>query len=117
MKDTDRSLLVVTRKIGQSFTIGDDIIVCVSGRVGNQIKISVEAPRSVKIERNDGTNENLVKKNNYKREERRRINFANKNKNLAQKKDKELIATMSKIFQEDEKDGNAITVGDLQDNK
>jgi carbon storage regulator len=46
-------MLVLTRKPGQSVYIGDDIKVTLHGIRGNQVRIGVEAPPSVKIYREE----------------------------------------------------------------
>ena len=46
-------MLVLTRKPGQSVYIGDNIKVTLHGIRGNQVRIGVEAPSSVKIYREE----------------------------------------------------------------
>ena len=46
-------MLVLTRKPGQSVYIGDNIKVTLHGIRGNQVRIGVEAPPSVKIYREE----------------------------------------------------------------
>lgn len=46
-------MLVLTRKPGQSVYIGDDIKVTLHGIRGNQVRIGIEAPSSVKIYREE----------------------------------------------------------------
>ena len=50
-------MLVLTRKSGESLIIGDDVVVTIVEVRGNQVKIGVEAPDSVKVYR-----EELLKK-------------------------------------------------------
>jgi len=50
-------MLVLTRKSGESLMIGDDVVVTIVEVRGNQVKIGVNAPESVKVYR-----EELLKK-------------------------------------------------------
>ena len=44
-------MLVLTRKVEESITIGNDVIVTVLGIRGNQVRVGIEAPRSTPINR------------------------------------------------------------------
>ncbi|GAB6183180.1 carbon storage regulator CsrA [Thermodesulfovibrio hydrogeniphilus] len=46
-------MLILTRKIGQSIRIGDDIIVKIVDIDGSQIKIGIEAPKGIAIFREE----------------------------------------------------------------
>lgn len=46
-------MLILTRTIGTSIMIGDDIEVKVLGINGHQIKIGVEAPKHVEVHREE----------------------------------------------------------------
>ncbi len=46
-------MLVLTRKPGQSVYIGDDVKITLHGIRGNQVRIGIEAPSSVKIYREE----------------------------------------------------------------
>jgi carbon storage regulator len=46
-------MLALTRKVGESIVIGDDIEVTVLAVHGDQIKIGIDAPRSVPIHRKE----------------------------------------------------------------
>ncbi|MBQ0140800.1 MAG: carbon storage regulator CsrA [Kurthia sp.] len=46
-------MLVLTRKLGESIIIGDGIEVKIVGIDGDQIKLGVEAPKEVKIYRQE----------------------------------------------------------------
>jgi carbon storage regulator len=44
-------MLILTRRCGEALAIGDDIQVVVLGVKGNQVRIGVEAPRTVAVDR------------------------------------------------------------------
>jgi carbon storage regulator len=46
-------MLILTRKLGESITIGDDIRVTVIALKGNQVKLGIEAPASTKVHRQE----------------------------------------------------------------
>ncbi|QHS23289.1 carbon storage regulator CsrA [Virgibacillus sp. MSP4-1] len=46
-------MLVLTRKIGESIQIGDDITIKVVGVDGDQIKLGIDAPKHVDIHRQE----------------------------------------------------------------
>ncbi|GEK31437.1 carbon storage regulator [Kurthia zopfii] len=46
-------MLVLSRKVGESIMIGEDIKVKVIAVDGDQVKLGIEAPRSVKVDRQE----------------------------------------------------------------
>lgn len=46
-------MLILTRRIGESICIGDDVTVRILGINGNQIRIGVDAPKSVEVHRDE----------------------------------------------------------------
>ena len=46
-------MLVLTRKTGQSIMIGNDIELKIISVEGDQVKLGIEAPRSVKVYRSE----------------------------------------------------------------
>lgn len=46
-------MLILTRKVGESLRIGDDVSVVVLGVKGNQVRIGVDAPKSVLVHREE----------------------------------------------------------------
>ncbi len=46
-------MLILTRRVGESLMVGDDITVTVLGVKGNQVRIGVHAPSNVAIHREE----------------------------------------------------------------
>ncbi|MFA0809289.1 carbon storage regulator CsrA [Microbulbifer epialgicus] len=46
-------MLILTRRIGETLMIGDDITVSVAGVQGNQVRLAIDAPRSVPVHREE----------------------------------------------------------------
>ena len=46
-------MLILTRRVGETLMIGDDITVTVLGVKGNQVRISVNAPKDVAVHREE----------------------------------------------------------------
>lgn len=46
-------MLILTRKAGEAIMIGDDIVVKVLGVRGGQVKLGVEAPRTLPVHRQE----------------------------------------------------------------
>ena len=47
------STLILTRRIGESLVIGQDVTVRVLSVKGNQVRLGVEAPREVSVHREE----------------------------------------------------------------
>lgn len=45
--------LILTRRIGETIRIKDDIAVTIYGVKGNQVRIGVEAPKDVSVDREE----------------------------------------------------------------
>ncbi|MDH3443202.1 MAG: carbon storage regulator CsrA [Deltaproteobacteria bacterium] len=46
-------MLILSRRPGESITIGDDIVVTVVSITGNQIRLGINAPRDVRVLREE----------------------------------------------------------------
>ena len=46
-------MLILTRKIGETLMIGDDVTVTVLGVKGNQVKVGVSAPKETPVHREE----------------------------------------------------------------
>ena len=46
-------MLILTRKLGESITIGDDINITVVDCQGKQVKLGIIAPKNIKIHRDE----------------------------------------------------------------
>ncbi|MBF0143175.1 MAG: carbon storage regulator CsrA [Magnetococcales bacterium] len=46
-------MLILTRRIGESLNIGDDIKITLLGIKGNQVRIGIDAPRDVEVHREE----------------------------------------------------------------
>ena len=46
-------MLILTRRVGETLMIGDDVTVTVLGVKGNQVRIGVQAPKDVAVHREE----------------------------------------------------------------
>jgi carbon storage regulator len=46
-------MLILTRRVGESLMIGDEVNVTVLGIKGNQVRIGVNAPKNVSVHREE----------------------------------------------------------------
>jgi carbon storage regulator len=62
-------MLILTRRVGETLMVGDDVTVTVLGVKGNQVRIGVNAPKNVAVHREEiyerirKENEGVVKSN------------------------------------------------------
>ena len=46
-------MLILTRKLGERITIGDDIIITLLEVKGSQVKLGIKAPKTISIHRHE----------------------------------------------------------------
>ncbi|HBO3794902.1 TPA: carbon storage regulator CsrA [Pseudomonas aeruginosa] len=46
-------MLILTRRVGETLMVGDDVTVTVLGVKGNQVRIGVNAPKEVAVRREE----------------------------------------------------------------
>lgn len=46
-------MLILTRRVGESLMVGDDVTITVLGVKGNQVRIGVNAPKEVGVHREE----------------------------------------------------------------
>ncbi|MBP6104017.1 MAG: carbon storage regulator CsrA [Gammaproteobacteria bacterium] len=46
-------MLILTRRVGESLVVGDDVTLTVLGVKGNQVRIGVNAPKEVSVHREE----------------------------------------------------------------
>ena len=46
-------MLILTRRVGESLIIGDDVNVTVLGVKGNQVRLGVNAPKDISVHREE----------------------------------------------------------------
>jgi len=46
-------MLILTRRVGESIIVGDDVTITVLGVKGNQIRLGVNAPKDISVHREE----------------------------------------------------------------
>ncbi|MCZ6829741.1 MAG: carbon storage regulator CsrA [Gammaproteobacteria bacterium] len=46
-------MLILTRRVGETLMVGDEVTVTVLGVKGNQVRLGVNAPRSIAVHREE----------------------------------------------------------------
>lgn len=59
-------MLILTRRVGETVVIGDDINVTVLGIKGNQVRLGFDAPPTVQVHREEIYNKILAEKKQLK---------------------------------------------------
>jgi carbon storage regulator len=49
----EKGMLILTRRVGETLMVGDDVTVTVLGVKGNQVRIGVNAPKEVAVHREE----------------------------------------------------------------
>ena len=52
-KDKETVMLILTRRVGETLMVGDEVTVTVLGVKGNQVRIGVNAPKEVTVHREE----------------------------------------------------------------
>lgn len=55
-------MLVLTRKVDESITIGSNIVVSVQWIKGNQVRLGIEAPKNIQVNRTE-IHESIIREN------------------------------------------------------
>lgn len=46
-------MLILTRRIGEMVMIGDDVTITILGTKGNQVRVGINAPKSIAVHREE----------------------------------------------------------------
>lgn len=46
-------MLILTRRVGETMMVGDDVTVTILGVKGNQVRLGVNAPKDVSVQREE----------------------------------------------------------------
>jgi carbon storage regulator len=46
-------MLILTRRVGETLMVGDDVVITVLGVKGNQVRIGINAPKEISIHREE----------------------------------------------------------------
>ncbi len=53
IKSKENGMLILTRRVGETLMVGDEVTVTVLGVKGNQVRIGVNAPKEVAVHREE----------------------------------------------------------------
>jgi carbon storage regulator len=51
--DERKNMLILTRRVGETVMIGDDVTITVLGVKGNQVRVGINAPKNVAVHREE----------------------------------------------------------------
>ncbi len=54
--------LIITRRVGETLMIGEDVTVTPIGVKGGQIKLAIEAPRNIEVDREEVREKKLAER-------------------------------------------------------
>jgi len=46
-------MLLLTRRVGEAIMIGDEVVISITGVNGNQVRIGIDAPKSIAVHREE----------------------------------------------------------------
>ena len=76
-------MLILTRRVGERLIIGENVTVTILSVKGNQIRIGIDAPRDIKVNREEVYQRILNERKGLSRERQREILLATAKMNQA----------------------------------
>jgi carbon storage regulator len=52
-KKGEQKMLILTRRLGETLMVGDDVVVTILGVKGNQVRVGIKAPNNVPVHREE----------------------------------------------------------------
>lgn len=63
-------MLILTRRVGETLVIGDDVKVAVLGVKGNQVRLGIDAPKDIPVNREEIYQKILAERAEAEKEEK-----------------------------------------------